>query len=672
MTEISHIALSRIIRISPLNPRADVETDITMLKASILATGQTYPLIIRAVPYDASGFEVIDGARRWRAQREIAAQTGAQDIIIPAIVIEGASETQARALSVAIGVTARALHPVDEYEAFAALEKSGQSVGAIAEQFGLSEKQVRQRLALGELAPRLRQMWREGEIDDAAAKVWACAPVASQEALLADWVDDTRIDDPVEIRRALTLDRMRAYDRVAKHILAHKTVCEAYIAAGGRIEESLFSDDIELLDPAIARQAVAARLRHAAETVAAEEGWGYPRTEDDADFAQDYDEPDAELTEAEETRLAAIMIEKQCEDADTAALNDEIRAIERDALLREFPPDERHELAVVACLDNTGYIYFLRGCPLNAQHAAQTDAPASDSRDDNHDDDGEDPSHAPGEPGEASDVDDDGAKDITPHDPAAELPRALAKVVSACVDVALPEAVRTRPDIAMAILVAWISSSDGAPGISPLWHRAQRQRRCAVMRDIEGKSFLDALDMCASEPLADLTAALAEAAAMVLTPANIPNGALARICAAMRQRGAPLAALFSNHLDREAFFDAAPKAMRRRIIAGLIGENEARQSEKLKAPDRARHAARISADKGHLPSPLADWAGAPETEAAQEALHVDGETLAGAMNKALTKSKPGRKPKPTRRALPAQEPAAAETVEPAAAAQENE
>ena len=56
------------------------------------------------------------------------------------------------------------MHPADEFVAMASLIAAGETIEAIAVRFGTSERQVRQRLRLGKLAPELLDAYRTGEI----------------------------------------------------------------------------------------------------------------------------------------------------------------------------------------------------------------------------------------------------------------------------------------------------------------------------------------------------------------------------------------------------------------------------------------------------------------------------------------------------------------------------
>ena len=58
------------------------------------------------------------------------------------------------------------MHPADQYEAFAKLhDEDGMSAEDIAARFGVTAAVVRQRLKLGAVSPKLRALYRKGEMN---------------------------------------------------------------------------------------------------------------------------------------------------------------------------------------------------------------------------------------------------------------------------------------------------------------------------------------------------------------------------------------------------------------------------------------------------------------------------------------------------------------------------
>ena len=111
---------------------------------------------------------------------------------ITARLFEG-SDSEAREAAIAVSVTQKPLHPVDEYEAFAALEAGGMTIADIARDFAQSERQVSQRLALGRLSPRVLALWREGTSTANRRRHLHCGRIAAQEAMLDERLAGNRL-----------------------------------------------------------------------------------------------------------------------------------------------------------------------------------------------------------------------------------------------------------------------------------------------------------------------------------------------------------------------------------------------------------------------------------------------------------------------------------------------
>ena len=96
---------------------------------------------------------MIAGGRRLEALRELQAEGKLPgDHAVPCQV---ASDEHALEMSLAENTVRLAMHPADEFEAFARLIDGGESVEQIAERFGVTARHVEQRLRLGKAAPEL-------------------------------------------------------------------------------------------------------------------------------------------------------------------------------------------------------------------------------------------------------------------------------------------------------------------------------------------------------------------------------------------------------------------------------------------------------------------------------------------------------------------------------------
>ncbi|MCP4225963.1 MAG: chromosome partitioning protein ParB, partial [Actinomycetia bacterium] len=72
--------------------------------------------------------------------------------------------------------------PMTQFETFARLTKEGRSVAEIAATFGITEIMVKRSLALGNLLPKIREAYRNEEIDDESIRQLTLASKAQQRA----------------------------------------------------------------------------------------------------------------------------------------------------------------------------------------------------------------------------------------------------------------------------------------------------------------------------------------------------------------------------------------------------------------------------------------------------------------------------------------------------------
>jgi ParB family chromosome partitioning protein len=640
---LQSLPLSAITRISPLNPRLD-EDDVSQLAATIKAAGLQYPLLVIPRPDVAGEYEVIDGGRRWRALKSYLSD--AEEI--PVEIHEG-DEHSARRATLALSITPRALHPIAEFEAFAKLVDAGFDVPAIAKDFALTERHVKQRLALGSLAPCVREAWRKGEISRDSAEAFTIGPIEAQEALFNSWAGTVyamRLRQPYEIRKGLRGDAMEADSSVARYLTADPARLEAYRAAGGRIDEDLFSEDVGLRDKPIADKVARELLQAQADKLAEEEGWGSAVVELDSHSFAHRQTPEAHnprLTDEEAERVDELdeAIQSADDDAEIERLEIERDEIFLAALLRQFPPNERAWLGVAATIGWDGEVNFTRGVrPPPAGESGEALEGVSASAGDGEDSGEGDDLAPPAAPAKG--------EEKAPSGPFAEPGKALQPVIDAAVTEALKDATSRRVDLALMFVVAAMGCQYGVSGISGLRPViGTDDDDCELLQRISERNFAEALEDCAAAPTADLTVAFARLIGRTFAAHGTTMEAKTALVAAARARGANMVSAFGEAIDRKGFFEAAPKAQVLKIVAGLIGEGEAKHCKGMDRTKLAEYVAKLSLDKGHLPSPFADWSRLPELKhAAGEAMFVPGETpLAEAMAKAIDADEKAPKPK---------------------------
>lgn len=151
------------------------------LVALIRSQGLLQPLVVRPAEKQSGSYLVIAGGRRLAALREI--HKGEGDPKIACIVKDVDADT-ADGLSLGENFGREPMHPLDEAEAFAKLaSQDGKDAEAIAAEFGVTPRYVRQRMKLADLSAVVKTAYRDGVIDTAVAEVFASVPPDRQKSV---------------------------------------------------------------------------------------------------------------------------------------------------------------------------------------------------------------------------------------------------------------------------------------------------------------------------------------------------------------------------------------------------------------------------------------------------------------------------------------------------------
>ena len=165
--------------------------DVTDLLPSIRQRGVLVPLLVRPAPDDR--FEVVAGRRRHHAALVLAAErkeAGEPAEPMPCAIMEAGDDAAALEASILENVARLDPDEVTRWEQFVRLVREGRTIDEIATTFGLPELMVRRTLALGNLVPRIRHLYRAGSIDGTTVRHLTMASKAQQR----DWL--ALLDDP--------------------------------------------------------------------------------------------------------------------------------------------------------------------------------------------------------------------------------------------------------------------------------------------------------------------------------------------------------------------------------------------------------------------------------------------------------------------------------------------
>ena len=264
------VPLSRLVsRPAGRNVRKTPRMSIPELAASIQRVGLLQNLIVIASA-DGEYYEVVAGGRRLAALKLLAKKHRiAKDWEVPCLQV---ADGTARTASLTENVQREAMHPADQFEAFAALVAEGRPIEDIAADFSVTPLVVQRRLKLANVSPRLMADYRADAVSlDQLMALAITDDHTMQEAAFYDAPQWQR--HPFHLRERLTEREIDAY----RHPLVRFVGLDSYEAAGGGIRRDLFAEGdagVYLNDATLLERLAQDKLAGIAATVRAE-GWAW-------------------------------------------------------------------------------------------------------------------------------------------------------------------------------------------------------------------------------------------------------------------------------------------------------------------------------------------------------------------------------------------------------------
>lgn len=246
------------------------DTDMQELKASLALEGLLQALLVCHDPEDESVFYVCDGNRRLAGMTiggMLKGEAITPDTQIPCVISKAEDPIIALRQSLVSNNLHVPLHPVDRYTTFAAVAHK-ETPAQIAAKWGTSEKLVKQSLALGKIAPIVREAWKKGKIDEEKAKVFAnCSNLEHQTKIFSRLEKSNLLETKYRIEQELfgsELDR--------KKYLAFVGL-KAYQDAGGAHEPDLFEPNLKVVsDFALLKKMADDKIKEKCDELVAD-GW---------------------------------------------------------------------------------------------------------------------------------------------------------------------------------------------------------------------------------------------------------------------------------------------------------------------------------------------------------------------------------------------------------------
>ncbi|ALY42776.1 chromosome partitioning protein ParB [Pseudomonas aeruginosa] len=381
------VPLSRLVlRPTGRNVRKTPRMSIPELAASIQRVGLLQNLIVIASA-DGEHYEVVAGGRRLAALKLLAKKHRiAKDWEVPCLQV---ADGTARTASLTENVQREAMHPADQFEAFAALVAEGRPIEDIAADFSVTPLVVQRRLKLANVSPRLMADYRADAVSlDQLMALAITDDHTAQEAAFYDAPTWQR--QPSALRDRLTEREIDAY----RHPLVRFVGLETYEAAGGGVRRDLFAEGdagVYLTDAALLDRLAQDRLAGIAAEVKAE-GWAWVDATPGVTHADLHAFQRAPRERREPTKREAQRIEKlqakvqaigealdgalEAEDEDKAdalqeegeAVGEQLQALEDG--LQDYSPTVKAAAGAIVTIDRNGQAVIHHGLMREAEAKA--------------------------------------------------------------------------------------------------------------------------------------------------------------------------------------------------------------------------------------------------------------------------------------------------------------
>ena len=620
------VPLSRLVsRPKGRNVRKTPRMSIPELAASIQRVGLLQNLIVTATA-DGEQYEVVAGGRRLAALKLLAKKRRiSKEWEVPCLRVADAT---ARTASLTENVQREAMHPADQFEAFAALVAEGRSIEDIAADFSVTPLVVQRRLKLANVSPRLLADYRAEVVSlDQLMALAITDDHAAQEAVFYDAPTWQR--HPSYLRDRLTEREIDAY----RHPLVRFVGLDAYEAAGGGIRRDLFADDdagVYLTDATLLERLAQDKLASLAAEVKAE-GWAWVDatpavTHADLHAFQRVPRERREPNKREAARIETLQAKLhalaeavdaalEADDEDKAdalqeegeRLGEQLQALEEG--LKDYSPNVKAAAGAIVTIDRTGAVVVHRGLMREAEARAlrtlERLRQGFGAEDAANEDEGEDEGEDDAQPKTAA-MSDRLAQRLSAHRTAAlqiEVARhphvALAAVVHGMVQTVLQGSFHGH-DLPLGVK---LTQQDRLEGMAPDWPESPAAVALRELQQVAGDALTqDNAELFAvllaksQDELVRLLAVCVASTVDVVTPratAQQPGAALAQAVGLdMAAWWQPTAEGYFKHVSKAAILDAV----------GEFAPEHVTRLAKLKKGDIASEAERLAGGTGWMPA----------------------------------------------------------------------
>ena len=549
--------------------------------ASIKAIGVRQPLIARK---NGKGYVVADGGKRLEAVQALV-KTGdlPADTTLPVIVTD-ATDAEARELSLALNLIRADMHPVDAFRAFAALHTNKQKpldVNAIATRFGIGEKLVQQRLALGRLDDSVLDAWRDGRMDADAAQAFTLCP-------------DKKAQAAVLTRLSRGGNRIKSWDVKSALKIGHNNPgrllnivgIAAYEKRGGKVTRDLFGGDHIVQDTKLLKVMVNEAIEQRIKKLLAD-GWAWATDEvpnNEWNYGRlDYKQPTREdHAKVEKLRQQIDALEDrlpagQDDTPELIALEQQLETLQDEIASRSYTPEQKKKAGCFVSINNRGdgiEIKYGRVKPGERKVAPEQGSTAKTKA-------------------KAARKGDDHVSNA--------LVQRLSEQLTAAASIALVK----EPVVAMAAMLAGFASNDKTVSVE---ERGLTNKRSRVF-ERRSSAFNTTFESMLKKKPAELQAALAQVAAKALDfqvynseRPPLKDAGVSALCNAINP--VALNKAIRDGFDAKDYFESVSRSVVVAAVKTAMGADHAARVAKMKKPEAAKFAIANVPKTGWLPPQL--------------------------------------------------------------------
>ena len=211
-TENREIPLNKLVE-WPNNPRKTRNPeDQAQFQVNLRTQGQIVEFVVIPVP-GKDLFYTIDGeSRRLSMNANVDDGFSEADMNVKCLVLlDDLSEAQLLGIALASNTLRHNMNPIDEMNAYRDMARSGMKSRTIADIFGLSIRQVEQRISLGDLVPSAQELVRTGKRKIGWAEAMTIASPEEQERIVNEIAANSHAyPDAQSVRSEITRDAIDA------------------------------------------------------------------------------------------------------------------------------------------------------------------------------------------------------------------------------------------------------------------------------------------------------------------------------------------------------------------------------------------------------------------------------------------------------------------------------